>query len=407
MHQKALQGLKVAGFVTGGVGPIITKTLATHGATVVIIESGKKHNITRSGGPFKDNLNGINRSYSFAFVNTDKYSLALDLKHPRAKEVTQRLVQWADIIVENWRPTVMERWGLGYKDISTINPDVIMASFSHEGRGGPHGEVPGAGPALSALSGLIELTGWPDRPPVTLPAFGILPDYIAPRFGVFAILAAVDYRRRTGKGQYIDLSEYETSIQFQIPAILDYTVNKRIQRRDGNRSPYAAPHGVYPCQGVDKWCAIAIFTETEWEAFCKVLGNPLWTQDPKFKTMESRKKHEDMLNKYVAEWTLERKPEDIMVMMQSAGVEAGAVRNIGDVVEACPQLAHRGFWWTLEHPEIGKTINAGSSYILSKTSYHLEKPAPCFGEHTEYVCTEFLGMSDEEFIDLFQEEVFV
>jgi benzylsuccinate CoA-transferase BbsF subunit len=177
-----------------------------------------------------------------------------------------------------------------------------MASLSHEGRGGPHGEVPGAGPALSALSGLIELTGWTDRPPVTLPAFGILPDYIAPRFGLFAILTAVDYRRRTGKGQYIDFSEYEASIQFQIPAILDYTANNRILTRNGNKSAYAAPHGMYPCRGEDTWCAIAVFSEVQWEAFCKVLENPLWTRDPKFDNMSKRLENADELNALVAKW---------------------------------------------------------------------------------------------------------
>ncbi|MFC1534961.1 CaiB/BaiF CoA transferase family protein [Thermodesulfobacteriota bacterium] len=406
VQKKALSGLNVVGFVTGGVGPIITKSLATHGATVVIIESGKKHNITRSGGPFKDNINGINRSYSFAFVNSDKYSVALDLKHPRAKEITKRLVQWADVFVENWRPSVMESWGLGYEDISAIKPDIVMASLSHEGRGGPHGEVPGAGPTLSALSGLIELTGWPDRPPVTLPAFGILPDYIAPRFGIVALMAAIDYRRRTGKGQYIDLSEYETSIQFQIPAILDYTANKRIQIRDGNSSPYAAPHGVYRCKGDDKWCAIAVFTDAQWEAFVKVIGSPPWTRDPRFSSLMDRKEHEEEMNALIEEWTVDRTADDIMVMMQEAGVEAGAVRNIGDVVDKCPQLDHRKHWWTLEHPEIGKTKYEGSSYLLSKTPYKMERAAPCFGEHTEYVCTHFLGMSDEEFIELLQEDVF-
>jgi benzylsuccinate CoA-transferase BbsF subunit len=406
LSEKALEGLKVAGFVTGGVGPIITKTLATHGATVVIIESGKRQNITRSGGPFKDNINGLNRSYSFAFVNTDKYSLALDLKHPRAKAVTRRIVDWADVIVENWRPSVMESWGLGYEDVRAIKEDIIMASLSHEGRGGPHGEVPGAGPALSALSGLIELTGWPDRPPVTLPAYGILPDYIAPRFGVFAILAAADYRRRTGKGQYIELSEYETSIQFQIPAILDYTANRRIQSRNGNRSPYAAPHGVYPCAGEDQWIAIAVFSDAHWEAFCKVMGRPPWTQDGKFNSIDKRIENADELDLLTSTWTKMHGAEEIMLKLQAAGVEAGTVRNIGDVVQKCPQLEHRGFWWKLHHPEIDETVNAGSSYRLSRTPYALEKPAPCFGEHTEYVCTQFLGMSDEEFVDLFTEEVF-
>ena len=401
--EAALSGLKVVGFVTAGVGPLLLKSLATHGATVVLVESAKRPDITRTASPFKDNKPGINRSYRFALRNSDKYSMCLDLKHSRAKEATRRLVSWADVFVDNFRPGVMESWGLGYEEAKAIKPDIVMIGLSSEGHTGPHRKAAGYGGQLSGYAGFISLAGWPDRPPVTVGAY---PDIIAPRFGLVALLAALDYRRRTGKGQYIDLSEYEAAIQFLIPAILDYTVNNRIQTRDGNKSLYAAPHGVYRCKGDDRWCAIAVFTDSEWEAFCKVIGSPARVQMAKFNTLAGRKEHEDELNELVEEWTVDHPAEEVMMMMQQAGIEAGVVRTSVDAIEKCPQLDHRHYWWTLEHPEIGKAMYGGSSYILSKTPYRLQQPAPCFGEHTEYICTQLLGMSDKEFVELFQEGVF-
>ena len=268
MQNKALNGLKVVGFVTAGAGPMLVKSLATQGAMVILIESAKRFNVTRSGGPYKDNKPGLNHSYSFTFVNSDKYSLVIDLTHPRAKEVIEPLVRWADVLADNWRTGVMENWGLSYEEARAINPGIIMCGMTHAGHTGPMRRAAGMGIMQSALCGLVSLTGWPDRPPVTLGGLGILPDFIAPRFGTTAILAALDYRRRTGKGQYIDLAEYEAAIQFQTPAILDYTVNRRVETRDGNKCPYAAPHGVYRCKGDDRWCAIAVFSDSEWKAFC-------------------------------------------------------------------------------------------------------------------------------------------
>ncbi|MFC1900338.1 CaiB/BaiF CoA transferase family protein [Chloroflexota bacterium] len=406
MQEQALNGLKVVGFVEAGVGPITLKPLATHGATVVVIESEKRPHMNRVSGPFKDDKPGLNRSYSYANVNSDKYNMLLDLKHPRAKEVTRKLASWADIFVDNWRPGVMENWGLSYEEVSAINPGIIMVGLSHEGHTGPHRTVAGAGAVLSGYCGMIHLTGWPDRPPVTLGARGILPDLVSPRFGVVSILAALDYKRRTGKGQYIDISEHEVAIQFIIPSIVDYTANKRVMNRDGNKDMSAAPHGVYRCKGDDKWCAIAVFTDLEWETFCNVIGNPAWTRKAKFSTLTGRKENEDELNKLVEEWTVNHTAEEAMIMMQQTGVEAGVVRGMEDVVKNCPQLKYRNHWWALEHPEMGKTLYQGSPYILSKTPYRLQRPAPCFGEHTEYVCTEFLGIPDEEFIELLQDGVF-
>ncbi len=406
MQKEALKGLKVIGFVTAGAGPMLVKSLATQGATVILIESAKRHNVTRSGGPFKDNKPGLNRSFSFTFVNSDKYSMALDMTHPGAKDVIKRIVSWADVIADNWRTGVMESWGLSYEDAKAIKNDIIMIGMTHAGHTGPHSRAAGMGIMQSALSGLVTLTGWPDRPPDTTGGLGILPDFIAPRFGVTAILAALDYRRRTGQGQYIDLSEYETSLQFQLPAILDYTVNHRIQNRNGNKCPYAAPHGVYRCKGDDEWCAIAVFTDSEWEAFYRAIGNPVWAQDVKFKTFSGRKENEDELNEFIEQWTINFTPKEAMHLLQQAGVEAGDVRTIEDALEHCPQLKHRHYWWELDQAEMGRTIYQGSSYLLSKTPYQLHKPAPRFGEHTEYVCTKFLGLSDEQFTELFQQGVF-
>ena len=249
----------------------------------------------------------------------------------------------------------------------------------------------------------MDLAGWPDRSPISLNAY---PDQIAPRFAAAAILAALDYRRRTGKGQFIDVSQFECSIQYLMPAILEYTANKKVMTRNGNKCPYAAPHAVYRCKGDDKWCAIAVFTDSDWLAFCKVIGNPTWTKEEKFSTLTGRKEHEDELNELVGKWTIEHSSEEVRIIMQQAGVAAGEVRNMGEVIESCPQSDYRHYWWRLEHPEMGETLYPGNSYILSKTPYRLERAAPLLGEHTEYVCTQLLGMSDTEFINLYEDGVF-
>lgn len=345
----------------------------------------------------------MNRSYQFAFTNSDKYDMCLNLKHPRAKDVTKRLIQWADVLVDNWRPGVMEKWGLSYEEVRAIKPDIIMVSSTQYGHTGPYRTIAGLGPHLEGYVGLVSLAGWPDRGPISLHAY---PDLIAPRFAVTALLAALDYRRRTGKGQFIDVSQFECSIQQLIPAILEYTTNKRVMSRNGNKCVYAAPHGVYRCKGDDKWCAITVFTNSEWKSFCKVIGNPIWTQEARFSTLAGRKEYEDELNKLIEEWTVEYTAEEVRIMMQQVGVGAGEVRNIGELVENCPQSDYRHYWWRVEHPEMGKTLYPGSSYILSETPYQILRPAPSLGEHTGQVCTQFLGMSDEEFISLLQQGVF-
>ena len=403
MTRKAFEGIKVFGITYAGTANITMRSLGMHGATVVRVESFSRPCNLRVAGPFKDNKPGINRSGYYAGVNNDRYSLALDLKHTKASLVLKRLVQWADIFVENFTPGAMERVGVGYKAVKEINPQIIMLSISQQGQTGPHRFIAGYGPLLQGLTGHDHLTGWPDRGPVLIGQS--YPDFIAPPYGTAAIMAALDYRERTGQGQYIDLSNYECAVHWLAPAILDYVANGRIQRRRGNEVDNAAPHNVYRCRGEDRWCAIAVFTESEWIAFCGVIGNPTWTKEPKFLTLTERKKNEAELDAHIEEWTKEHTPEEIMRLMQKAGVSAGKVQNCQEVVED-PQIKHREYFRTLNHAEMGPYQTSAPSYKLSKTPAELKMPFPSLGEHTEYVCREILGMPEEEFVELLLDKVF-
>ena len=255
----------------------------------------------------------------------------------------------------------------------------------------------------SAFSGFGEVTGFPDRLPRA--AFGAYTDHVVPRLAMPAVLAALDYRRRTGKGQYLDMSQWEAGVEFLAPTILEYTVNERVMTRMGNRSGQAAPHGAYRCRGDDRWCVIAVYTDEEWRSFCKVIGNPAWTKEPKFGIMLDRLENADELDRLVEEWTINYPPEEVMTLMQASGVAAGVVQNAEDIFND-PQLKHRHHFKVLDHPELGTFPYEMPAFRLSKTPAEIKKPAPCLGEHTEYVCKKCLGMSDEEFLGLLNEGAF-
>jgi len=402
--RQALQGVKVVDFSWVGVGPLTTKYLADHGASVIRVESVQYPETFRVTVPFKDNVPGINRSGYFAWYNSNKYGLALDLNKPKGIEVAKRLIAWADIVVQSFRPGVMKRLGLDYEDLKTVKADIIMLSLSAQGQTGPHSQSAAYGIQLVGLSGVTDITGWPDRDPCG--PYGAYTDWIAPQFGATVLISALNYRRKTGKGMYIDLSQCETAIQFLAPLILNYVVNGQIYSRRGNRSPYACPHGAYRCKGEDRWCAIIVSTDNEWQAFCGVLGDPDWSKDPKFSTLLNRKKNEAELDKLIESWTIEHRTEKVMFKMQAAGVPAGVVQNSEDLFEHDPQLKSRQFFRRLHHTEMGDCAYAGPSFRLSKTPCKLERAAPCLGEHTKYVCTEILGMSDKEFVGLLNEGIF-
>ncbi len=402
MNEQALEGLKVLDFSWAIAGPLMTKYLADYGATVVKIESREHPDFLRTSGPFKDGITSPDHTGYFAFFNANKYSMLLKLDHPKSREVVSHLISWADIVVENFVPGTLAKLDWDYEHIRKIKPDIIMISSSGQGQAGPASGVPIGGNWLVALGGFSWFSGWPDRDAVQ--PFGVYTDFIAPRYGALAILAALRYRQQTGKGQYIDLSQLEAGINFLAPALLDYTVNGREGNRVGNASPCAVPHGVYPCRD-NRWCALSVSNDAEWAAFCRVIGNPQWSKEAKFATLLSRKQNEDELNRLVDEWTSDYEPEQVMTLMQGAGVPAGVVESAKDLYQD-PQLKARHHFWTLEHKVMGQSYHLGEAAHLSETSARPRLPSPCLGEHTEYVCKQFLNISDAEFVELLNEDVF-
>jgi len=350
---QALEGIKVVEFAAYAAGPVVGKHLADHGAKVVHIESKVRPDGFRAHyPPYKDNIHGLNRSGLFALCNNDKLDITLNLKKaPKATDLAKRIVAWSDVVIENFSPGTMKRLGLDYEALRKIKPDLIMLSSSNLGQSGPHAHHAGFGSQLSSLAGFTHLTGYPDGPPQIL--YGPYIDYIAVAYGAVAILAALDYRERTGKGTHIDTAQYETGLQFMAPILLDYKINGKVASRNGNRDPAAAPHGVYPCKGDDNWCVISVSSESDWESLCRAMGNPAWTKESRFATLQSRKEHEDELDQKIGAWTTGFTAREITEKLQASGIRAGIVNTMRDIYSD-PQLKHRKQWVELEHPEIGK-----------------------------------------------------
>lgn len=279
-----------------------------------------------------------------------------------------------------------------------------MFSASMLGRGGPLEKQPGFGAVLSSLAGLTNITGWPDRGPVN--PYGAYTDFIVPRFAVASILAALDYRRRTGQGTHLDMSQLEASLHFSSPLLLDYAINGVEPSCKGNRDPGAAPHGVYPCQGEDRWIAIACFSDDEWHALCQVMSSAGTNRASQnnFDTLLGRKAAEDQLDDLMAEWTRGWDGKALMETLQQAGVPAGVVNDTRDLFDDA-QLQHRGHFQYLDHAEIGRYASEKSEFNLSATPGQLDRPAPMMGEHTEYVLRELVGLTEQEYQSFKADEV--
>jgi crotonobetainyl-CoA:carnitine CoA-transferase CaiB-like acyl-CoA transferase len=404
MSKSPFEGIKVLDFTWIGVGPYSVNHLAYFGATTIKVESAARPDPVRLGTPYKDGIAGMERSYYFAFAQmVKKYDITLNLNSPKGREVGKKLVQWADVIAESFTPGTMEKWGLGYEDVKKIKPDIIMLRSCMHGQTGPLAKQAGTGFTLTALSGLDSVTGWPDRPLSGL--YGAFTDLIVPSINGFCLVAALDYRRRTGKGLLLDLSQHEVSMPCIGPVIMDYIVNMRQPKTNGNRLDYACPHGIYRCKGNDRWCAIAVFDDTEWKSFCKILGNPDWTRDPRFATLLNRKQNEDEIDKHIEEWTISRTPEEVTAMLQAAGVGAGMAANTEDMNND-PQLKNYHCFHELDHPDMGKlSFYHPPGFTMSQAEYQMHRP-PLLGEHNEYVYTDLLGIPDEEFVKLMEEGVF-
>lgn len=401
-EKRPLDGVKVLDFSATVLGPTVTRYLADQGATVARVESITHPETTRMATPYAGGEPGINRSGYFATHNAGKLSLSLDMTKPKAREVAKRLVKWADIVIETFTPGVMLRWGLNYEALRKMKPDIIMASSSLQGQTGPYAAHRGYGMLSASMTGWFELTGWPDGEPVG--PYSAYSDFVGWNYLLISILAALDYRSRTGKGQYIDHSHVESGIHFLSPVLLDYNINGRVASRMANGDSRAVPHGAYRCRGQDRWCVVVVTNDQEWAAFGTVIENPDWVKNPKFATLTGRRDNEDELDKLIEEWTMNHAAEEVMVLMQQAGVPAGLVANAEDLF-GDPQLKHRQAFVPLEHPEIGTYYISTAAFKSSDWSNRPRSPAPLLGEHNEYILKEFLNMSDGAIADLVAEGV--
>jgi crotonobetainyl-CoA:carnitine CoA-transferase CaiB-like acyl-CoA transferase len=397
----ALAGIKIADFSWAVAGPVATKYLAFFGADVIKVESHTRLDGPRIAPPFKGKP-GRNNSGYFADHNGSKRSVSLNLKDPRGVDLAKRLVAWADVVCENFAPGVMARWRLSYEDLVRIKPDTIMLSSSMQGQDGPHADHPGFGITLQALVGLNHFTGWPDRDP--LGPGEPYTDMIGPWFAASAILAALEYRDRTGKGQYIDISQFETTLHFLAPALLDYAANGNEGGRLGNHSPYFAPHGVYRCAGEDRWCAIAVTNDDEWEGLVAAMGAPEWARAERFENILGRMRHEAELEANLEAWTRERPAEEVMELLQRHGVPAGLVANGRDLVED-PHLQARDHFRSVAHPTMGSYLADAPAFALSESPAQIG-PAPLLGQHNEEVYCGLLGLSEADFRQWEEEGVF-
>ena len=388
----ALAGVRLVEFGSGAAGPIVARYLCEQGATVVKIESVSRPDFLRIYALGPDNPYGYEGSTLFNALNVNKKSITLNLKEPSGIDIARRIIHWADAVLENFAPKAMRGFGLDYDSLATEKPDLVMVSSCMNGQTGPQRNYPGFGTQGSALSGFNFLTGWPDREPMG--PSGTITDSLAPRFTAAALTAALLYRRRTGKGAYVDVSQVECGLYSLSPWLLDYSVNDRISMRMGNRTPRTAPHGAFPCKGEDRWVAIAVFGDEDWARLADALELDSATRD-RFATHSARMANEDALEALISDWTREQSREAVEETLQARGIEAVSVKDFADLHED-PQLAARGHFLTLPHPVCGEWLFERNSFRMSQSPSGYAKACPVLGEHTEEVLRDLLELPEDE-----------
>ena len=422
MEKHALEGIRILDFTWLLAGPYATRILADFGAEVIKVQSQK----IATGA--ESNTTGY-----FNTWNRNKLGITLNMNHPEAKDISLRLVKASDVVMENFTPRVMSNWGLSYDNLKKVKPDIIMLSMSGMGGTGPWRDFAAFGPTIQAFSGITSLTSFShslatlahrnDRGGahddgekfVKSPPLGLGYSYADPVAGLFAalaVLAALEYRDKTGQGRHIDISEYETMCSLLGPAILDYTVNQDSAVPQGNNPGHvpSAPYGCYRCRGNDRWCVIAVSTEEEWQALKHVLTevkeSRVKSQESggELSTLEGRKNHAEELNELLEQWTIKHTPEEVMNLLQQAGVPAGIVEDANDLAND-PQLTARNFFIQAEHPVLGKTIFDNTPIKFSRTPARFCRPAPLLGQDNHYVYREILGMSEQELSRYIEEGV--
>jgi len=387
-----LAGLKVLDFTWSIAGPHHTRVLADAGATVVKVESARRPDAARGFLPVHDNAPGAEQSALFDDMNAGKLSLGIDLSVPESMDVIHDLVRWADVVTESYTPKAMRAWGLDYENLRRINPSIVMLSTCLAGQDGPLASFAGFGNLGAALAGFYGLAGWPDRPPAG--PFGAYTDYTSTHFILGTLLAALDHRRRTGEGAFIDLAQSEAATWFLAPALLEWTVNGVVAERAGNRDRDLAPHGVYPAAGTDRWVAIACRDDRDWSALAELLGRTDLAALP----IAERHRRHDELDELIAAWTSTRSDAEAEAALQARGVPAHLVASSVECL-ADPQLAYRGHFVDLDHPS-RRCLVERTRFALGRTPTVVERRPPFLGEHNAEILGGLLGYDDDQVADL-------
>lgn len=379
-----LAGVRVADFTWVIAGPLLTKYLALLGAEVIRVESQRRPEFRERGG-------------HFALLNDSKLSCSLDLSHPRGRDLAGRLVGRCDVVVENFGTGVMDRLGLGYDTLRQVRPDLVMLSCSGLGRSGPDRDKLAFGTLLQLASGWSLLQGHPGADEILIG--GAWTDPLAAAYGAFAVLAALHHRRRTGQGQFIDFSMVEATLGGLPEALMDFSMNRRLAQRLGNRDEAWAPQGCYPCRGEDQWLALSVRNEQEWQGLRAAMGDPAWAQAPRFADAALRKQHEDDLDRHLAAWTAQHERYPLMEVLQAHGVPAGPTLSASDLL-ADPHLRARGAFPATAAPLGGPRATIGASWRIHPALTPRYTPAPRLGQHNAYVFQALLGLSEAEIAEL-------
>jgi benzylsuccinate CoA-transferase BbsF subunit len=385
-----LRGIRILDFSWVLAGPYATRLMADFGAEVI-----KVHPLQPEA---KD---AYSRGYYNAW-NRNKLSVTLNMSNPEGLEIAQELVKNSDAVVENFSPRVLENWGLDFPAMQKLKPDIILLSMSMMGHTGPWKDYTGYGPTVQAFSGITQLTAYRGGTPLGI-GFSYA-DHVAGLYGSLALLGALEYRRKTGEGQFIDLSQTETMASLLTDAILEYTLRGQEPVPAGNGSSEAAPCGVYPCLGLDCWCAISVTTEVEWSGFKRALGNPPWADEARFATLAGRLQNTEALDSLIQGWTRQHTAARVMELLQKEGAPAGMVQDAAGLA-ADPQLQSRGFFVQLPHPLLGETTVDAAPMRLTDKPAEYWRSAPEPGQDNNYVYGQILGMPQDEIDGLRQRQV--
>jgi len=396
--------LRVVDLTNGWAGPLSTCLLGDFGAEVIKIESPSHMDWWRGAGlqGTTDGTKPYEQSPTFNTVNRNKYGIALELTHPRGRELFCELIRVSDVLIANYPLRSLRKLGIDYAALSAVNPRLVMVALPAFGNSGPDREYVGFGCTTEAMAGITGVSGYEGGPPQMLS--NAIGDPGTALNACFAALVGLFEQERRGAGVSIDLSHVEGLLPMNAEALLDYTINGRVQGQRGNRHPTMAPHGCYLCKGDDEWVMITVASDAEWEKFRDVLGNPTWARAEKFATVAGRKTAEDELDNYITAWTKEHEHYEVMELLQNAGVAAGAVLS-GPEILSDAHLAAREFLLAIDKAEAGMHLYPGFVPRFHSNPSVMRLPPPCFGEHNAYVFGTILGLSPEELEGLAKERI--